>query len=125
MQVINEQIAQADSRLAAQVKADLVAQRLMTVPGVSREQRDQRTLVSPEDRSLHLPACHDELLAQKDILHRQFGPRTQQVSRETTDNRARSRSQRFAHNLRRAGQDRLRFGDDTSEHETDLPRDPR
>ena len=34
MQVINEQIAQADSRLGAQVKADPVAQRLMTVPGV-------------------------------------------------------------------------------------------
>ena len=81
----------------------------------SREQRDQRTLVSPEDRSLHLPACHDELLAQKDILHRQFGPRTQQVSRETTDDRARPWTQCFADNLRRAYHDRLQFGDGTSE----------
>jgi hypothetical protein len=90
-----------------------------------REQHGQPTLVSPEDRSLHLPACHDELLAQKDILHRQFGPRTQQVSRETTDDRARSRTQCFAHHLRCAGEDCLQFGDDTSEHETDLPRDQR
>ena len=33
MEVINEQIAQADSRLGAEVKADPVAKRLMTVPG--------------------------------------------------------------------------------------------
>ena len=30
-----------------------------------REHSDQRTLVSPENRSLHLPGCHDERVAQK------------------------------------------------------------
>jgi len=49
--------------------------------------------------------------------------RQQQVSRETADDRARSRTQRFANSLRRAGEDRLQLGDDTGEHETDLPRD--
>jgi hypothetical protein len=62
-------------------------------------------------------------LAQKDILRGQFGLRTQQVSREAADDRARSRTKRFARNRRRTGEDRLQFGDDTGEHEADLRRD--
>jgi hypothetical protein len=90
-----------------------------------REQRDQSALVAPQDGPLYLSRRHNKLLAQKDILGCQFGSRAQQVSRETTDDRARSRTQCFAHNLRHDREDRLQLGNGTSEHEheTDLPRD--
>jgi hypothetical protein len=88
-----------------------------------REHGDQAALMWLESWSLHLPCRNDKLLAQKNILRGQFGSRTQQVSQETTDDRARSWTKRFSHRPRRTGEDRLQFGEDTSGHETDLRRD--
>jgi hypothetical protein len=87
------------------------------------KERDQSALMWLEDPSLHLPCRHNELLAQKDVLGQQLGPGAQHVSREATDDRARSWTQRFADSLRNAREDRLQFGEDTSGHETDLRRD--
>jgi hypothetical protein len=51
--------------------------------------------------ALHLPCCNDKLLAQQDVLGHQLPVLAQQVSREATDDRARPRTKRFAHHLRR------------------------
>ena len=87
------------------------------------KERHQSAFVAAEDRSLRLPCRHNELLAQKDVLGQQLGPGAQHVSREATDDRAPSWTQRFADSLRNASEDRLQFGEDTSGHETDLRRD--
>jgi hypothetical protein len=87
------------------------------------ERGDQRTLVSPEDRSLHLPGRHDELLAQKDILRGRLDPRTEQISRQVTGDRAPPRTQRFADSRHGVAEDRAQPGDDSDTHETDPGRD--
>jgi hypothetical protein len=76
-----------------------------------------------EDRSLHLPRCHNKLLAQKDILHGQFGSRTQQVGSEPGNDTVRTRSQRFADSLRGVAEGRAKFGYDTRKHVSNLLRD--
>jgi len=87
-----------------------------------REQGDQAALMWLENWSLHFPCRHDELLAQKDVLGQQLGPGAQHVSREATDDRARSWTQRFADSLRNARKDRLQFGEDTRARDRSAPR---
>jgi|GEM_PF-5782239 len=76
-----------------------------------------------ENWSLHFPCRHDELLPQKDVLGQQLGAGAQQVTRETTNDRARPPPQRFVDSFRGGGESQPHLASNMSEHETDLLRD--